>query len=110
MASYKSLGVIFATMMIISLVLCGIGEARVMIETQNKISPVSSQHPHVLESENHILDTPQYHETDYLSYGTLLPDKKPGCTKPNPKDCISTTPANPYHRGCEDSNRCRRDL
>ncbi|ESQ51866.1 hypothetical protein EUTSA_v10017890mg [Eutrema salsugineum] len=82
MASYKSFTVLlFATGTIILLVLCGIGEAR-----------------HMKDSDN---------LNESLEYGAMRKDAVPGCSFHNPKECFKIV-ANHYHRGCEYITRCHR--
>ncbi|XP_019094128.1 PREDICTED: protein RALF-like 7 [Camelina sativa] len=45
----------------------------------------------------------------HLGYGAIGKDRIPACGFKNPKECIKI-PANPYHRGCETSTRCRHQI
>ncbi|ESQ30952.1 hypothetical protein EUTSA_v10012132mg [Eutrema salsugineum] len=104
MASSKSHTVsLFATILIIFLVFCGIGEARDLKDSD------------VIDSERNIKSSPDVFgslkdsrdKIESLGYGAIAKDRIPGCSSANPNECIKH-PANHYSRGCEISTRCRR--
>lgn len=97
MASNKSLAsFLFATVIIILVVFCGINEARHM----------GNSH-YMSESERHMKIS--YDVNKYLGYGALGRDRSPGCSFKNPKECLKDVANHFYKRGCELINRCRHE-
>lgn len=45
-------------------------------------------------------------DAEDISYGAIQRGSAAGCSSKHPNECHDT-PANPYNRGCEHSNRCR---
>lgn len=97
MASNKSTTpFLFATVMVILVVFCGINEARHMEDSH-----------YIIESERHMKTS--YVVNKYLGYGDLGRDRAPGCSLKNPKECLKDVANHFYNRGCELINRCRHD-